>query len=142
VHDNGTGLTIRVSVSSNGDQLEPFVYSESATTYLDGVDHVDISGNGRVVVFESHANGLVDEDYNNNVDIFAHEIESGLTQRVSVATGGGDADRPEDRECGTNGQCFTFILTRRACRATAASSPSFLAPRASTREIGSTLWDG
>jgi Tol biopolymer transport system component len=109
VYDIGTRLTIRVSVSSNGDQLEPFVYSESATTYRDGVDDVDISGNGRVVVFESHANGLVDEDDNNNVDIFAHEIESGLTQRVSVATGGGDAYRPEDRECGTNGQCFTFI---------------------------------
>lgn len=109
VHDIGTGLTIRVSVSSNGDQLEPFVYSESATTYRDGVDDVDISGNGGVVVFETHANGLVEEDDNNNVDIFAHEIESGTTQRVSVATGGGDAYRPEDRECGTNGQCFTFI---------------------------------
>jgi WD40-like Beta Propeller Repeat len=109
VHDIGPGLTTRVSVSTNGDQLEPFVYSESATTYRDGVDDVDISGNGRVVVFESHANGLVEEDDNNNVDIFAHEIESGTTQRVSVATGGGDAYRPEDRECGTNGQCFTFI---------------------------------
>ena len=109
VRDLTTGETTRVSVDSEGGQLEPFVYSESASVYRDGAEELDISGNGEVVVFSSHANGLVPDDDNDNVDIFVHGIGAAETARVSVRSDGGDAYRPEDKECGNNGQCFGFI---------------------------------
>lgn len=112
VRDVAESKTLRVSVTSEGEQLEPFVYEESASTFRDGAGALDISDNGEVVVFSSHANGLVPEDSNDNVDIFVHEIDTGVTERVSVRSDGGDAYRPEDRECGNNGQCFTFIQSR------------------------------
>ena len=109
VYEQKTDSTVRVSVTSDGDQLEPFVYAEEASVYRDGVNEVEISGNGRVVAFTSHANGLVKEDKNNVPDVFVHDIGSAVTERVSVPTGGGDAYRPEDRGCGANGQCFRVI---------------------------------
>jgi hypothetical protein len=109
VRDVASGSTVSVSVTSEGEQMEPFVYMESASTFRDGAGELDISSNGEVVVFSSHANGLVPDDSNDNVDIFVHEIDSGRTERVSVRSDGGDAYRPEDKECGNNGECFTFI---------------------------------
>jgi Tol biopolymer transport system component len=112
VRDVAESKTLRVSVTSEGEQLEPFVYGESGSTYRDGAEELDISDNGEVVVFSSHANELVAGDSNDNVDIFVHEIDSGVTERVSIRSDGGDAYRPEDEECGNNGQCFTFIQSR------------------------------
>ena len=112
VRDLTLGKTVRVSVTSDGKQLKPFVYQESGGSFRDGAEELHISGNGEVVVFSSHADKLVPEDENANVDIFVHEITSGLTERVSEPSGGGDAYRPEDEECGNNGQCFTFIQNR------------------------------
>jgi Tol biopolymer transport system component len=112
VRDVAESTTVRVSVTSEGEQLQSFVYAESASTYREGAGALDISGNGKVVVFASHVNGLVPEDSNDNVDIFVHEIDSGVTERVSVRSDGGDAYGPEDRECGNNGECFTFIESR------------------------------
>jgi Tol biopolymer transport system component len=109
VRDLTTDETLRVSVDSEGNQLKPFVYAESASVYRDGAEELRISGNGQVVVYSSHANKLVPEDENDNVDIFVHEIDTGVTERVSEPTGGGDAYRPEDKECGNNGECFGFI---------------------------------
>ena len=100
----------RVSVTSDGGQLVPLEYSESASSYRDGIDDVVLSGNGNVVAFVSHANGLVPEDENNNVDVFTHDLRDGITERVSVTSNGDDAyPRESDRECGLNGQCFTFV---------------------------------
>ena len=109
VRDLTAGTTTRVSVTSTGEQLEPLEYSESASSFRDGVDDVELSGDGRIVVFQSHADGLVEDDHNANVDIFMHEIATGVTERVSEPTGGGDAYGEEARSCGTNGQCFGFI---------------------------------
>jgi Tol biopolymer transport system component len=112
VHDLRSNQTTRVSVGSDGGELEPFVYSEEATVYRDGVEEARISGNGRVVAFSSHANGLVPEDDNNVPDIFVHEIETGVTERVSVPTGGGDGYRAQDRACGKEGQCVWHIASQ------------------------------
>ena len=106
VHDLRSHRTVRVSVDSDGGELEPFVYTEGASVYRDGVDEAQISGSGREVAFSSHANGLVPEDDNNVPDIFVHVVDTGATERVSVPTGGGDGYGPEDRACGNNGQCF------------------------------------
>jgi hypothetical protein len=41
--------------------------------------------------------------------IFVHELETGVTERVSVPTGGGEGYGPEAPGCGLNGQCFFAI---------------------------------
>ena len=109
VHDFVTDDTTRVSVDENGDQLVPFEYDESGGSFRDGVDDVVISGNGHVVIFVSHANGLVAGDDNNNVDIFAHDLATGETTRVSEPTGGGDGYPEGAEECGSDGECFGFL---------------------------------
>jgi Tol biopolymer transport system component len=109
VHDLRDHTTRRVSVTSSGEQLEPFEYCESASCFRDGAEQAAISGDGRVVVFQSHANDLVPEDQNQNVDIFTHELATGITERVSEPTGGGEAYGPGTHSCGHNGQCFFSI---------------------------------
>jgi Tol biopolymer transport system component len=51
-----------------------------------------ISANGTRTVFHSGASNLVAGDSNNADDIFLHDSASGLTTRVSVATGGAQGD--------------------------------------------------
>ena len=50
-----------------------------------------ISTDGRFVAFYSFATDLVGGDTNGFVDIFVHDRQTGTTERVSVATGGGQA---------------------------------------------------
>jgi hypothetical protein len=47
-----------------------------------------ISADGRYVAFSSAATNLVAGDTNNSVDVFRHDMTTGTTIRVSVATGG------------------------------------------------------
>jgi Tol biopolymer transport system component len=64
VHDRATSTTTRVSVSSTGAQGN----APSAPSMP-----VSISGDGRVVAFDSGASNLVPGDTNNTYDIFVHE---------------------------------------------------------------------
>lgn len=80
VCDLSSGAAERVSVSSagvggNGDSILPA-----------------ISDDGRIVAFKSLATRLVSNDRNNVVDVFAHDRETGQTERVSVDRLGGDGD--------------------------------------------------
>ncbi len=109
VADLSSGDITRVSVTSGGKELVPFEYAESASLYRDGVREVVLSGDGRVAAFATHANGLVPEDSNNNVDIYVHDLDAQRTERASVTSSGTDGYREEDRECGSNGECFSFI---------------------------------
>lgn len=45
----------------------------------------EISDDGNYVVFESYASNLVSNDTNNEPDIFVHNRQTGITERVSVA---------------------------------------------------------
>lgn len=47
-----------------------------------------ISADGSVVVFHSFASNLVPDDTNGVPDVFAHDVASGITTRVSVASDG------------------------------------------------------
>jgi dipeptidyl aminopeptidase/acylaminoacyl peptidase len=76
VHDRETGITSRVSVSSDGAQGNS------------GNDSALISKDGRYVVFWSLSNNLVPNDTNNIEDIFVHDRETGATSRVSVSSNG------------------------------------------------------
>jgi hypothetical protein len=85
VRDVRLGTTTRVSVKSNGEQVTgsdgwAFSYSPS------------ISDDGQTIVFESYADDLVPGDTNGSIDVFAHDLRTGLTSRESVAPNGEQAN--------------------------------------------------
>ncbi len=80
VHDRQTGTTERVSVATGGGQAN------------DQSRGIAISGDGRYVAFRSWATNLVPGDTNGEPDIFVHDRQTGATERVSVATGGGQSN--------------------------------------------------
>jgi Tol biopolymer transport system component len=73
VHDRVTGETRRVSVASDGTQADQ------------GALAVDISADGRIVLFDSRASNLVPGDTDDRFDLFAHDTASGAT--IEVADG-------------------------------------------------------
>jgi hypothetical protein len=81
VHDNITGATRRISVSSAGAQGDNVSYPMLA-----------ISPNGRYVAFTSAATNLVSGDTNGMWDAFLHDNVTGATQRISVTTTGTQGD--------------------------------------------------
>jgi Tol biopolymer transport system component len=76
VHDRQTGQTGRISLASDGTQGNN--RSSSPT----------VSADGRFVAFVSRSNNLVSGDTNQAEDIFVHDRQSGITQRVSLASDG------------------------------------------------------
>ena len=76
VHDMATGTTEIVSVDSSGAQ-------GNSTSFANG-----ISGDGTIVVFESHATNLVAGDTNGARDVFIHDRSTGTTERMSVDSSG------------------------------------------------------
>ena len=83
VRDRILGTTERVSVRSNGIQQ-----IQGKGNSFDPV----ISADGRYVVFTSDASNLVTGDTNGTPDIFLHDLLTGVTSRVSVQTGGDQAN--------------------------------------------------
>jgi Tol biopolymer transport system component len=83
VHDRNTSATERVSVSSAGGQGDNHSFSPS------------ISDDGRYVAFGSDAMNLVPGDTTWG-DIFVHDRNTGATERVSVSSGGAEANDYSD----------------------------------------------
>jgi WD40 repeat protein len=82
VYDRQEKHTIRISLSSNGIQGNSFSQYPS------------ISADGHYVTFMSDANNLVSGDTGPYEDIFLHDMETGQTTLVSIASGGSQADNP------------------------------------------------
>ena len=80
VHDRSTGATTRVSIATDGTQGD-------GVAYLGG-----ISADGRVIAFSSFATNIVLGDTNAQRDVFVHDRITAETSRVSIATGGTQAD--------------------------------------------------
>jgi hypothetical protein len=80
VRNRENGLTVRVSVASNGVQADGDSNS--------GV----ISRTGRYVAFHSAATNLVANDTNGSNDVFVHDLLTGQTRRASVSSEGAEAD--------------------------------------------------
>jgi len=80
VHDRQTGVSERVSVDSAGNQ------GNNVSGWP------AISGDGRYVAFESSASNLVAGDINSHCDIFVHDRQTGVTERVSVDTAGNEGN--------------------------------------------------
>jgi Tol biopolymer transport system component len=83
VRDRTLGRTVRVSVNSNGKQ------GDGNVSYM---PPGAISGDGRIVVFTSSAKTLVRGDRNNADDVFAHDLSTGKTRRVSVSSAGEEGE--------------------------------------------------
>ena len=64
--------TIRISVSSKGEQANGDSFAES------------ISGNGRFIAFSSYADNLVPGDANGFADGFVHDLWTGTTELVTL----------------------------------------------------------
>ncbi len=80
VHDRQTGTTSHVSVASDGTHGNSGSYGPS------------ISADGAFVAFHSDANNLVSGDTNDTFDVFMHDLQTGATNRVSVASDGTQGD--------------------------------------------------
>lgn len=80
VHDMVTGETKRISVSTGGFESNRSSYAPS------------ISADGRFVAFQSEADNLVAGDTNGCGDAFVHDMETGETRRISVASDGTQAN--------------------------------------------------
>jgi hypothetical protein len=80
VHDRQAGTTIRASVGPAG------------VLGIANSDDPAISGDGRWVTFVSQANNLVVGDANGREDVFVHDVQTGVTTRVSVGLAGAEAD--------------------------------------------------
>ncbi len=81
VHDRQAGGTERVSVDSLGNEANS----------ISGPNAV-ISADGRYVAFRSFASNLVTGDTNGLNDMFLHDRQAGMTERVSVDSGGNEAN--------------------------------------------------
>lgn len=97
VHDRFTGSTNQADVDSfgipgNGGSFAP-----------------TISTNGRFVVFHSIANNLVPGDTNGSFDVFVHNRQSGVTDRISVDSSGAQGFSSSDgSSISANGRFVAF----------------------------------
>lgn len=76
VHDRQNNITTRVSVATDGTQINHLPLAPA------------ISGNGRYVTFYSEATNLVPNDTNNRIDVFLRDTQNNTTVRVSVNNSG------------------------------------------------------
>lgn len=83
VRDLETNLVERVNVASDGTQA-----NADTRTYWGHVTYTSISADGRYVAFPSLADNLVPGDKNDHEDVFVHDRETRMTQRVSVSSTG------------------------------------------------------
>ena len=73
---NWAHVNERLNLSTTGMQVDNRSFSHS------------LSADGRFVAFRSVASSLVMGDTNNNSDIFVHDRNSGVVERVSVTLNG------------------------------------------------------
>ncbi|MEN6544494.1 MAG: hypothetical protein ABFE07_00460, partial [Armatimonadia bacterium] len=98
VYDRTAGTTRRVSVSTAGTQANG-ASTESV-----------MSADGRYVAFISEASNLVAGDTNGKTDVFVRDLVNGLTTRVSVSTGGAQANGDcSELAISTDGRYVAFV---------------------------------
>ena len=95
--DVQSGEVVRVSVSSAGVQADTGAFGAST------------SADGRYVAYESRATSLVPGDANGARDVFVHDVRTGVTEIVSVATGGSQVnDDSKDASISADGRYVAF----------------------------------
>lgn len=98
VRDRVAGTTRMVSVASDGTLPNGSSWNPR------------LSGNGGYVAFSSMASNLVADDTNDFIDVFVHDLFTGNTQRVSVASDGteGNSATTSDSSISTDGRYVGF----------------------------------
>jgi hypothetical protein len=97
IHDIDTGVTERVSISSNGSEGNDYSYRSS------------VSQDGRYVAFDSNASNLVNADANNVSDIFLRDRQNDITTRVSVNSLGEEGNKQSySAKISNNGKYIIF----------------------------------
>jgi Tol biopolymer transport system component len=109
VRDTVRGKTRRVSVSSSGGEAEFGVGDRDvaalAGNYIANASVVPTNTaalsyaatpDGRYIVFSSDSTDLVPRDTNETTDIFLHDLATGTTTLVSLASNGGQANGPSN----------------------------------------------
>ena len=99
VHDMVTGSTMLASVASDGAQ------GDGHSSYS------AISSDGRYIAFNSAATNLVPNDTNGLMDIFAHDMVTGSTTRVSVATDGTEGNNNSSKPYITSNGRFVIFTS-------------------------------
>jgi Tol biopolymer transport system component len=89
--DLTTGITSRVSVASDGTQ------ANGTSAFFGGAT---LSTDGQYIAFGSDASNLTPGDTNQNTDVFVHDMTTGITSRVSVATDGSQGSGGENGSYG------------------------------------------
>jgi len=79
----------RISVSTTGEQGN----ADSGYPGISFSTGPCVSADGRFVAFESQASNLVPGDTNGATDVFVRDRLTGLTERASVSSAGGQSDR-------------------------------------------------
>jgi Tol biopolymer transport system component len=80
LRDRVAGTTTLVSVSSGGAQANAASQAQGGAPALDA--------NGHIVAFYSAATNLVPDDTNGSADVFVRDLDTGVTERVSVSSDG------------------------------------------------------
>ncbi|MFO6452887.1 MULTISPECIES: TolB family protein [unclassified Aeromicrobium] len=105
VRDLHTGTTRRASVASDGTESDGNSLSPS------------ISTDGSRVVFASGASNLVDEDPAGRVDVFVHDLRTGVTALVSATQSGGpDEEIATSPRISGAGRHVVYLATERVRR--------------------------
>jgi uncharacterized repeat protein (TIGR01451 family) len=97
VRDLATGVTVRASVATDGTQGN----NSSSQPALDG--------NGHVVAFSSAAD-LVPNDGNGTVDVYVHDLDTGVTETASIGPGGSSfvVNHGSNPDISANGRFVVF----------------------------------
>ncbi len=114
-----TGNTLSDMSDYGSDKLYVYDQQTAELTYLNvalddtqknyGYGNPAISGDGRYVIFNSLASNLVADDTNEMADIFVYDRQTGLTQRVNVASDGTQANyHAYDPNISSDGRYVTF----------------------------------
>jgi Tol biopolymer transport system component len=91
VHDRWTGVTTRISVSSDGEEADARAFDRSTRRSF-FMSRPFLSADGRYAAFTSRAANLVPDDRNGVSDVFVHDLLTGATARVSVSADGEEAN--------------------------------------------------
>jgi Tol biopolymer transport system component len=100
VRDTQTETVSRVSRTAGGGQANSASFEPA------------ISADGRYVAFTSAATNLVPGDNNGSLDIFVRDTVAGTTTRVSVASGGAQADGDSERSVISDDGRFVAFTSR------------------------------
>ena len=100
---------------------------------------IDISSDGRFVVFGSNASNLVPEDTNGYADIFLKDLETGAIERISVSASGAQSNSFNSSPTISGDGRYVAFLSH-ATNLSQVNPPGFTNLYVKDRLTGATVW--